>query len=106
MNLEFSRQIVEGTSQKQRYKPRIKFHENPSNGSLVVPCCRADMTKLKSQCFERAKRMGKCQVIELTLRSIIPYNNPDNDIRWKTQLYLSNRKNRSAPTSATIRERN
>jgi hypothetical protein len=36
--LEFSRQIFENT--------HIKFHENPSSGSRVVPCGRIDMTKL------------------------------------------------------------
>jgi hypothetical protein len=36
---EFSRQIFEKFSY-------IKFHENPSNGSRVVPCGRTDMTKL------------------------------------------------------------
>jgi hypothetical protein len=38
MKLEYSRQIFE------KY-PNIKFHENPSNGSRVVPCgrtCRHD----------------------------------------------------------------
>jgi len=43
MKLESSRQIFE------KY-PNIKFHENPSNGSRVVPCGRtdrhADRTKL------------------------------------------------------------
>jgi len=33
-------------------------------------------------------------------------NNPDSDIGWKTQLPLSNRKNRSTATSATIRQQN
>ena len=39
-----------------------------------------------------------CRKLYLT----IPYNNPDSDIRWKTQQSLSNRKNRRTPTSATI----
>jgi hypothetical protein len=39
MKLEFSRQIFEKYSS-------IKFHENPSIGSQVVPCGRTDMTKL------------------------------------------------------------
>jgi len=39
--IEFCRQIVE----KSTY---IKFHENPSSGSLVVPCGRTDTTKLMS----------------------------------------------------------
>jgi len=29
-----------------RKKSNIKFHENPSSGSRVVPCGRMDMTKL------------------------------------------------------------
>jgi hypothetical protein len=37
MKLEFSPQIVEKYSD-------IKFHENPSSGSRVVPCGRTDMT--------------------------------------------------------------
>jgi len=39
MKLEFSRQIFEKFS-------NIKFHENPSSGSQVVPCVQTDMTKL------------------------------------------------------------
>ena len=39
MNLEFSQQIFEKYS-------NIKFHENPSSGSRVVPCGQTDMTKL------------------------------------------------------------
>jgi hypothetical protein len=39
IKLEFSRQIFEKYS-------NIKFHENPSSGSRVVACGRADMTKL------------------------------------------------------------
>ena len=39
MKLEFSRQISEKS-------PNIKFHENPSSGSRVVPCGQTDMTKL------------------------------------------------------------
>ena len=30
---------------KKKYS-NIKFHENPSSGSRVVPCGRTDMTKL------------------------------------------------------------
>ena len=39
MKLEFSRQIFEKYS-------NIKFHENPSSGSRVIPSGRTDMTKL------------------------------------------------------------
>ena len=39
MNFEFSQQIFENIS-------NIKFHQNPSNGSRVVPCGQTDMTKL------------------------------------------------------------
>jgi len=39
MKLEFSRKIFEKFS-------NIKFHENPSSGSWVVPSGRTDMTKL------------------------------------------------------------
>jgi len=35
MKLEFSRRIVEKSS-------NMKFHNNPSGGSRVVPCGRAD----------------------------------------------------------------
>jgi hypothetical protein len=38
MILEFSRQIFEKVSS-------IKFHENPSSGSRVVPCGQTDMKK-------------------------------------------------------------
>jgi hypothetical protein len=40
MKLEFSRQIFEKS-------PNIKFHENPSSGSRVVPCGRTDRQKNK-----------------------------------------------------------
>jgi hypothetical protein len=39
MKLEFSRQIFD------KYL-NIKFHENPSSGSRVIPFGRTDMTKL------------------------------------------------------------
>jgi hypothetical protein len=39
MKLEFSRQILEKSS-------NIKFYENPSSGSRVVPGGQTDMTKL------------------------------------------------------------
>jgi hypothetical protein len=39
MKLEFYRQIFEKFS-------NVKFHENPSSGSRVVPCVQTDMTKL------------------------------------------------------------
>jgi hypothetical protein len=38
MELEYPRQILE--------KSKIKFHQNPSSGSRVVPCGQTDMTKL------------------------------------------------------------
>jgi len=37
MKLEFSQQVFE--------KSNIKFHENPSSGSRVVPCGRMDGQK-------------------------------------------------------------
>jgi hypothetical protein len=40
MKYEFSRQIVEKVL-------NIKFHQNRSNGSRVVPCGQTDMTKLR-----------------------------------------------------------
>ena len=39
MKLEFCRRNFEKS-------PNIKFHENPSSGSRVVPCGRTDMMKL------------------------------------------------------------
>jgi hypothetical protein len=39
MNLEFSRQNIKKYS-------NIKFRENPTSGSRVVPCRRTDMRKL------------------------------------------------------------
>jgi hypothetical protein len=39
MKSEFSRQIFEEVS-------NIKFNQNPSSGSQVVPCGQTDMTKL------------------------------------------------------------
>ena len=39
MKLEFSQRIFEEYS-------NVKFHENPSSGSRVVPCGGTDMTKL------------------------------------------------------------
>jgi hypothetical protein len=39
MKFEFSRQIFEKVS-------NIKFNQNPSSGSRVVPCGETDMTKL------------------------------------------------------------
>jgi len=39
MELEYARQIFEKYSD-------MKFHENPSSGSRVVPCGQTDMVKL------------------------------------------------------------
>jgi hypothetical protein len=39
MKFEFSRQIFEKVS-------NIKFYQNPSSGSRVVPCGQTDMAKL------------------------------------------------------------
>ena len=39
MKFEFSRQIFEKVS-------NVKFNQNPSSGSRVVPCGETDMTKL------------------------------------------------------------
>jgi len=41
VKLEFSRQVFEKYSS-------IKFHENPSSGSRVVPCGRADRQTWRS----------------------------------------------------------
>ena len=58
MKLEFSRQIFE--------KSHIKFHQNPSSGSRVVPCGRTegqtDMTKLTVAFRNFAKRLEKGKV--------------------------------------------
>jgi len=48
MKLEHSRQILEKYS-------NIKFHENPSRGSRVVPCGPTDMTKLYAVLRTRLK---------------------------------------------------
>jgi len=57
MKLEFSRHIFEKSS-------NIKFHENPSSGSRVVPCGRAygrtDMTKI-SVAFRNFAKTPKTQ---------------------------------------------
>jgi len=42
MKFKFSRQILE----KKKHS-NIKFHENPSSGSRIVPCGRTDIKKLK-----------------------------------------------------------
>jgi len=52
MKLEIYRQIVETYS-------NIKFNENPSSGSRVVPCGRTDMTKLIVDFLNFAKRVYK-----------------------------------------------
>ena len=60
MGLEFSSQILE------KYL-NIKFYENPSSRSRVVPCVRTadgqtDITKLEVSFrnFENAPKMNKC----------------------------------------------
>jgi len=52
MKLEFSPQIFEIYS-------NIKFHENASSGSRVVPCGRTDTTKLRVALgnFAKASKM-------------------------------------------------
>jgi hypothetical protein len=53
MKLEFSQQIFEKYS-------NIKFHENPSIGSPVLPCIRTDTTKLTDafRNFAKAPKMS------------------------------------------------
>jgi hypothetical protein len=62
MELEFSRQIFEKFS-------NIKFHDNPSIGSRVVPCERAEMTKLIVAFRNFANAPKNCAVT--VLRTII-----------------------------------
>ena len=52
MKLEFYRQIVEKSS-------NIKFHENPSSGSRIVPFGRTDTTRLKSRFSQFCERAQK-----------------------------------------------
>ena len=54
MQLEFSRQFFEKYS-------NIKFHENPSSGSRVVPCGRTDMTNLIVALQNFANALNKAQ---------------------------------------------
>jgi hypothetical protein len=58
MKFEFSRQIFDKSSS-------IKFYQNPSNGSRVVPCGQTDMTKLRVtfRNFANApKNAGRCEL--------------------------------------------
>jgi hypothetical protein len=35
-----------GRTKKEKKRPNIKFRQNPSSGSRVLPCGQTDMTKL------------------------------------------------------------
>ena len=67
----------------------MKFHENPSSGSLVVPCGRTDMTKLvvafcnfaKSQCANENKTNFRSP--QRT------YNKSTNSIKVFKSMYIS-----------------
>jgi hypothetical protein len=52
MKLEFSRAVFEK-------RANIKYHENPSNGSRIVPCGRTDMMKLTAALRSPAKAPKK-----------------------------------------------
>jgi len=70
------------------------------------PRCRTSPTirNKKKTADETIKYVTRTKIAE-KLYPTIPCNNPDSDIGWKTQLSLSNWKNRSTSTSATIRQR-
>jgi len=62
--LEFSRQIFEKSS-------NIKFHENPSSGSRVVPYGRTFMTKITVafQSFEKAPKNLTIHVVHFATQN-------------------------------------
>jgi len=62
MKLEFSRQIVEKYS-------NIKFHENPSSGSQVVPCGRTDKHDNLTVAFFAILQTRLKMVIKLFLKN-------------------------------------
>ena len=69
MKIEFSPQIFEKYS-------NIKFHENPSSGSRVVPCGRADgheETDSRLSPFLRRRRVTKCKLCHVTAGGIYIY---------------------------------
>jgi hypothetical protein len=64
MKLEFSRHIFEKYS-------NIKFHENPSSGSRIIPCGQTDghdeADNRFSEIYERAQKLYLTQNITLRI---------------------------------------
>jgi hypothetical protein len=86
---EFSRKIF-------RKYSNIKFHENPSSGSTVVPCGRTEMTKLTVACRnfanepnkkiierERGRNLQKMSVCASKIQVMGPYKYLDR-FKYKT----------------------
>jgi hypothetical protein len=70
MKFEFSRQIFEESSS-------TKFHQNPSNGSRVVPCGQTDghdeADSRFSQFIESLQKVGEYFACEVCFHRMIPF---------------------------------
>ena len=64
--------------------------------------CRTNPTTRNEKTADKTKKYVTTTKTAGKLYPTIPCNNPDSDTGWKTQLSLSNRKNRRTPTSAII----
>ena len=121
------------TSRRRYTHPRCRINpttrnEKTSNKNNEIRVSLSDnlinrITNLKNKTKTKFNYVRRCQeTIQLLktypfccstttntagkLHPTIPCNNPESDTGWKAQLHLSNRKNRSTPTSAIIRQRN
>jgi hypothetical protein len=68
MKFEFSRQIFEKCS-------TTNFHQNPSNGSRVVPCGQTDGHEANSRNFANAPKKKEFQLYPIVLKPGILFHN-------------------------------
>ena len=53
----------------------IKFHENPSSGSRVVPCGQTDEDGEANSCFSQILKAKNCIALDRLCNVRLPYKN-------------------------------
>jgi len=93
------------TTNKSSIGQSIKTVSTP-NRRYSHPRCRTSPNTGSEKTADKTTKYVTTTKSAGKLYPKIPCNDPESDTGWKTQLSLSNKKNRSTPTSAIIRKRN